>query len=93
MKLLVLAVLVLVALAIYFLVRAINARVNSKWQPDVRTLENGESEVFLLHGKNELVVSNIAPLKNYEANGKSEIERRIDIEIAMDEAKAYAKDL
>jgi len=90
MKLLVLAVLVLVVLALYFSVKAIQSYGKDKWKPDILSLEDGSQQIVITRGENHrpVVIHNIpAGLPDLEAAA----ERSIGWEDAEVQAKKWNK--
>lgn len=81
----------MVALAMYFIARAALAYRTKTWEADFHTLGDGETEVFISKGGEQITYASIAPIENYEEAGKTELDRRLSIEIALEDAEAWAK--
>lgn len=88
MRLLILAVLVLVVLAIYFIVRAIIERDRRKFRPVAKQLESGETQVGIINGRGNAYVgvdTIAADLPEYELEA--------EYDIAWDRAVRMAKSM
>lgn len=88
MKLLVLAVLVLVVLAIYFIVKAIIERDRKRFRPIAKQLESGETQVGIINGRGNAYVG----VNTIEAD-LPDYEHEAEYEIAWDRAVRMAKSM
>lgn len=90
MRLLVFVAFLLVVLAAVFVVKAIQQKRINKWRADFYTLnDSGETVVYISKGHEKIEYASIAPAESYVKSGKSELDRQIDVEEAMDTALTW----